>query len=84
MTDAVLTICLVCVVVATLAAGAGCSAAYSLRGKIERLRALLAEERLAAADRERRIIAVVVTEAGHDVALKAIDAAYITEGDPVA
>lgn len=51
------------------------SASVALRREIRRLRRQIGEERVQAADEQSRIMAVIVASAGHEVALKALDAA---------
>lgn len=46
----------------------------TLRGRLRRLRAQLTEERIAAAEEQRAILAVVTARCGHAVAFEALEA----------
>lgn len=72
-------ICLLLALAFAVVALGSASASLALRREIRRLRHQIGEERVAAHDEQSRILAVVVTEAGHDVALKALDAACARE-----
>lgn len=71
---ALLLISLSCTAIAAGWAAVACYCAWMLRDRCRRLRAQIAEERIAAADEQSRMIAVATAECGHDVAWKMLEA----------